>query len=124
MKNEPKGSFRTTSQNEAYTPNRALKQHEQEMLDLIAKHFSDETFTILDIGCADGLFSEAVKRRFTRALITGVDISETLTARARYRRIADCEFTTSDVISYKPDRKFNVIIASGILSAFQDYEQA
>lgn len=123
MKHEPTGSFRTTSQNEAYVANRDLKQHEQEMLDLVAKHFSDEAFTVLDIGCADGMFSEALKRRFTSARITGVDISENLITRANSRSIADCEFTISDVMSYKPDRKFNVIIASGILSAFQDYEQ-
>jgi trans-aconitate methyltransferase len=123
MNNEQTDPTRTTSQTEAYVENRAMKQHELEMLDLIASHFNDRAFTALDIGCADGLFCEALKQRLPDAQILGIDISEELICRANSRSVPDCEFTMSNIEKYEPNKKFNVIIASGILSAFQDYER-
>lgn len=109
------------TQTEIYVPDRALKQHEHEMLVLVAQRFANRDFTVLDIGCADGLFCKALKEQFSAARITGFDLSAELIDHANSHGLADCEFTTGDALSYDTERRFDLLIASGILSVFEDF---
>jgi trans-aconitate methyltransferase len=110
------------TQTEVYVANRSLKQHEEEMLELVAARFVDREFSVLDIGCADGLFCKALKERFPRARVTGFDLSAELISQANSYGLADCEFTIGDASTYETDQRFDLLIASGILSVFEDFE--
>ena len=70
------------TQTDAYAPCRALKEHEKLMLKKI-REFSHEKSTILDIGCADGLFISELAKELPNAIITGIDISSKLIATAK-----------------------------------------
>jgi tRNA (cmo5U34)-methyltransferase len=65
---------------------------------------SDESISILDLGCGEGLLSEALLKRFPRATLTALDGSESMRAAATPRlqrfgdrvRVAACDLTTLD----------------------------
>jgi len=109
------------TQIDAYEPYRALKEHEMLMLKKV-REFSHEKSTILDIGCADGLFISELAKVLPKAIITGIDISSKLIATAKTKEFKNCSFFVEDAEKFKPNNKFDLIIASGILSVFDNFE--
>ena len=110
------------SQIEAYTIARDIKAHEVELLEIIKKDFPDFTGRVLDIGCANGSFIELMARTYQHAEYTGFDIAEKLIDVANKKEIASkAEFIVSDALGFKPENKFDIIVASGVLSIFDDF---
>lgn len=106
----------------AYTENRILKQHEEEMLAHI-KNENESPGKILDIGCADGFFSSHLAKEFPDSEILAFDIDETLIERANEKNEQkNVKYFCGDVLNYEPNTKFDAIIASGVLSIFDDFE--
>ena len=97
------------TQTDAYNPCRALKEHELLMLKK-ARKFSYENSTILDIGCADGLFISEVAKELPKALITGIDISSKLIDIAKAKKCQNCTFLVEDAEKFEPNKKFDLII--------------
>ena len=86
------------TQKEAYQSGRELKEHEAQLLDKIILKFANDTISMLDIGCADGLFCRHLSKALPKSSITG------------------------NAESFIPDQPFDLIVASGILSVFDDFE--
>jgi trans-aconitate methyltransferase len=110
------------TQIEAYLKPRELKEHEKEMLELIKADFPVLRGKILDIGCAAGDFINELDKIYPQAQITGLDINENLIELAR-KKIAreNINFVVSDALTYAPPHRLDVIVASGILSVFDDF---
>jgi len=80
---------------------------------------------LLDIGCASGTFIELLRPRLTTAKFTGIDISAELIGLAAKTFAADtsCSFYVQDGLAHTPKRKYDVIIASGVLSMPEDFAE-
>lgn len=109
------------TQIEAYESNRQLKQHEAEMIDHILDKFGDSSFTVLDIGCADGTFVEAAAQKMKKATFVGIDISQKLIEAAKSKEVKNASFMTQDALKYETELRFEVIVCSGIMSIFDCY---
>jgi len=63
---------------------------------------------MLDVGCGDGLLEETCSRLGLKIL--GIDYSHTAIARARQRRLDNCEFVCADVRGFFTRECFSVIV--------------
>ena len=105
----------------AYFGERGLKHHQKEQISRIAQDWPNSPSTILDVGCANGVMIQALGDLYPNALKHGIDLSPELVAEAKSKLVCGYQFVVADVITYKPDRKFDVIVASGIMSIFEDF---
>ena len=106
-----------------YLEPRDPKEHEKRMLEILREHFPDNPGCVIDIGCARGTFLKMLAGEFPRAQLTGIDISEELINEAKKSMPNNnVELVVSDMIKYSPPKSFDVAIASGILSIFEDFE--
>lgn len=112
------------TQIDAYKNFFKLKQHELEFKKLI-KNFSPKNFSgkILDIGCATGNIINIVKELYPDSRVIGIDINRELLKRARKRVGPQPQLIQTCATKYIPPTKFDLIIASGILSIFDNIEQ-
>ena len=121
----------TDAKNFAYSNyDRSLKNHEKKMLQLIDKHIEKDFIDVLDIGCADGIFLEALSGQKKCGLVDGLDNDSALVQRARERKYntEHSEIYFNDVLDLLKDqnplrdKKYDVIIASGIFAFFENLE--
>ena len=107
-----------------YLGNHHIKQHEKEMIDHLKTEFhSDDEFSVLDIGCATGKLISLIKENFPKAKGHGFDISKELILLAQNRNLNECDFFTADMLTYAPSQNFDLIMASGVLSIFDDFRE-
>ena len=101
---------------------RPLKYHEEDMLRIMHETFDDIQGHILDIGCADALFLEAVGTAYPQVQLEGVDLSEELIERChqRFSGKDNACFSIADAGNLQTDKTYQAIIASGILTCFDD----
>lgn len=100
---------------------RTIKEHEQTCIRLIKDKFDvNSPFSVLDVGCAHGAFLDCFSRDFQNAFGLGIDINPTLLGLARDRQLEKFEFRQVDMFEFPTLGKFDLIIASGILSIFDD----
>lgn len=79
---------------------------------------------MLDIGCAAGAFIELMSTRFPEAHYTGFDVSQELIELAKNKLPEpNHKFIVADALTFFPEVKYEVIIASGVLSIFEDFEE-
>ncbi len=105
----------------AYSKNRPPKFHEIELLKII-KGSSDKTFSkVLDIGCAAGSFISLMSKEYPSCSYTGFDISSKLIEEAKIRlNSINANMYIADALTFEPEKKYDLIIASGVLSIFED----
>jgi 2-polyprenyl-3-methyl-5-hydroxy-6-metoxy-1,4-benzoquinol methylase len=118
--------------NEAYrNQQRDIKEHEKVMLRLIEATASRGPIDVLDVGCADGLFLEAVSNQIACRTVHGIDTDPELVSVARQRPyradrsgvfLEDAWALTGDEPVADLDR-YDVIIASGLLTFFEDQDR-
>ena len=107
-----------------YLENQEIKEHEKEMIEFVKSDFrNDEEFSVLDIGCATGKLISLIKENFPKAKGHGFDISKELILLAQNRKLNECDFVTADMLTYAPSQNFDLIIASGVLSIFDDFRE-
>jgi SAM-dependent methyltransferase len=108
---------------DAYLQARPLKQHEQEMLDLIRADYPTFNGRVLDIGCATGTFMQAMLEFYPDADYTGIELSDALIDAGREKLAGtNIKLLKADAVAYQPDAKYDIMIASGILSVFEDFK--
>tara|TARA_A100000164_G_C21772153_1_gene706796 strand:- start:289 stop:996 length:708 start_codon:yes stop_codon:yes gene_type:complete len=105
----------------AYSEERPPKFHEIALLEIIEKYISKDHFKLLDIGCATGSFLSLISSRYSESEYTGFDISSKLISIAEKRlKNFKANFTVDDALNFKTSTKFDFIVASGVLSIFED----
>lgn len=110
---------------------REIKEHEKEMLRLIHAATHRRPIDVLDVGCADGLFLEAVSRELDCRTVHGLDNDPELVSVARKRpyraeRSAIVIANASALAGHdnlQDLTRYDVIIASGILPFFEDQDR-
>lgn len=74
-----------------------------------------ECSSILDFGCGEAFFWEEIRRRMTvTAEVVGIDLRSEAIEKAKLSH-PDFMFLQQDVLSWEPDRKFDLVIASQVL---------
>jgi len=98
-----------------------LRRDMYERFDWVVRRADDcQGQSICDVGCGSGRFASALAQKGAR--VTGLDFAPTMLKLAKelVRRdgVADrCDFVLSDVLDWKTDRHFDLVIALG----FWDY---
>ena len=94
---------------------------------IIEKNLRNKSnLSLLDVGCAKGEFLYYVSTRFStyEPYICGVDFSRTLTDLARqFRGLQPADFYNDEADHFCINRKFDFIVATGLISFFDDYTQ-
>jgi SAM-dependent methyltransferase len=72
------------------------------------------TFSLLDVACGHGDGLRAVRRRFPRARLVGIDLNPWATQAAREATVpaAGIEFVTGDAFAYAPAERFDFVVCS------------
>ena len=115
------------NQIEAYTdPSRPVKYMEEFLIRKIEPFFTlkscQSQMKVLDIGCGDGLLSKMLAKNNPEHVFEASDISEKLISIAQSRSItANLKYKVNDCRNCEPAYA-DIIIASGVLSIFQDWE--
>jgi trans-aconitate 2-methyltransferase len=111
------------TQIEAYLNTREVKAHDLELLKMIKEDFPSFSGKVLDIGCASGSFIKLMSENYPEAEYTGFDISQELIdiAAKKLRRTVKANLEVSDVLDFTPKTEFDIIVASGVLSIFDDF---
>ena len=113
------------NQIEAYLDlTRELKFQEQFIIDKVSNCLKkkDKNLKIVDLGCGDGLLIRSLSSKFPYHAFQGFDLSNQLIEIAKSRgNKNNLSYAVKDCRSIK-DYKVDVIIASGILSIFDDWE--
>jgi len=105
----------------AYSESRPPKFHEIELLNIIANCKIKKKFKFLDIGCASGSFLSLISSQYPESEYHGFDISPELINLAKHRlENHNVRLTVNDAINFKADQRFDIIVASGVLSIFED----
>ena len=104
----------------AYSENRPPKFHEIELLKIITS-CKLKKLKLLDIGCASGSFLSLIASKYPESEYYGFDISPELIKLAKLKlKNYDVKLTVNDALNFKPDQEFDIIVASGVLSIFED----
>jgi SAM-dependent methyltransferase len=118
---DPRLAAPRNTQIDTYLRPRDLKDHEQRQLELIAERRPDFRGRCLDIGCATGKFLGAMVERWPDAEYVGIDISPELLEAAR-EAVPAATFREGDAVDFAPGEPFDIIVAAGVLSIFDDFE--
>lgn len=65
--------------------------------------------TILDLGCGDGVLNSRMEG-FEYEYFLGVDFSSVSIEKAKAKHFKNAQFIAKDIIAFRPDRNFDVII--------------
>lgn len=101
------------------------KFHELRLLEIIEKKFSPEfNGRVLDIGCASGAFLKLLSEKYFSANLCGFDFSNEMVSLAKERLgdILNVDVVYANALTFEPESKFDLIVASGILGVFEDIE--
>ena len=102
---------------------RNLKYHELEALQLIEKNLhKNEKMHFLDLGCADGLFLEELCKQYPQASLIGVELNKQLStiAQKRLLKMKNVKIVQENVMKFYNKHKFDLIVASGIMTIFEN----
>lgn len=84
----------------------------------------DKKYKLLDLGCSKGEIIYLIKENFKNIEFTGIDKSQALIDKAKNETFIQSErFILDDILSFNLNEKFDIILMSGVLSIFDDYEK-
>ncbi len=111
-----------STQNDAYINRKKLKFHEIKTIKLISKKLKNSK-SFLDIGCANGNFIFNLQKKNNNIKYYGVDISKKLLNIAKTNNTNDnIYFEKANIDYYKPNKKFDIVNASGMLTNYEDFK--
>ncbi|MGI5291437.1 class I SAM-dependent methyltransferase [Nonomuraea polychroma] len=96
----------------------ATDSYEQQKYLATLQHLPPRPYRrIIEVGCAEGVFTHALAAAFPDAEITGVDVSERALARARerVRGNARVRFVRADIVTHRPAERFDLVFCSETL---------
>lgn len=90
---------------------------------LFSQNYIPKHATVLDLGCGPGTNTRLIQEMVPTCSITGVDVSQQMVALAR-QLAPEGDFIVEDIRQFKPDRLFDVVIASFCIVHLTDQETA
>lgn len=91
-------------------------------LDLLARVPLEDARHVVDLGCGAGALFFALRARFPQAKLTGVDVSESMLAKARAMD-PEVELVGDDAASWRPARPVDLIVANAALHWVPDHDR-
>ena len=106
----------TRHENKYRNGNRLHRQTLNRFFDRVSREIAALEFSsILDFGCGEAFFWEEVRRRMTvTAEVVGIDLRTEAIEKAKLSH-PEFIFLQQDVLSWEPNRKFDLVIASQVL---------
>lgn len=104
----------------AYVQNRPLKHHELQTLQWIERERPGFSGRLLDVGCADGRMLQAIAEQYPRASLAGFDYSQELVEQGRRILPSGVSLEIGDAATYTTEERYDVVLASGLISIFDD----
>ncbi|SEG97097.1 Nodulation protein S (NodS) [Nonomuraea solani] len=92
--------------------------YEQRKYRSTLKHLPSRPYRrIIEVGCSEGVFTNALAAAYPEAEIVGVDVSERALMRARARVPDDgrVRFIRADILTHRPERLFDLAFCSETL---------
>ena len=84
----------------------------------------NKKYKLLDLGCSKGEIIYSLKEKFRNIEFTGIDISKELLEKAKKENfLKTVRFIKDDISNFSLNEKFDIVIMSGVLSIFDDYEK-
>jgi len=77
--------------------------------------------SLLDVGCASGTMLSALHNEFPATSLVGLDIAADLIELAKAKVGEFSHLVCDDAVSWLPDTSIDVIVASGVLSIWEDF---
>ena len=113
--------MRKNFQINTYLAQTYLKHHQKDTLAKLVSEYSDAQ-NILDIGCSNGLMLKSLHSLYPEAALIGIEIADDLieAANTNLQDINNSNVVKSLIEEYEPDCKFDIIIASGVLSLYDE----
>lgn len=99
---------------------------ENPILAYIEKNTKDAK-NVLDVGCGTGLIANLLALRNKSLSITGIDFSKSVHYAKEFsdiNNINNVNFKKSDILTYKSQTKFDVLICQGVLHHIPDLDNA
>ena len=89
---------------------------------LSSSELFDETFSLLDVGCANAEFIYHANKVFPSATFTGLDMTKKFIDTAEQLSIPNTSFVVDDLFEYKKlnQDKFDIVTCFGTLPIFKD----
>ena len=92
-----------------------------QIIDYIKKYGSSNP-SILDIGCGEGVLNERIKGLDFEYFL-GLDFSEVSIEKAKNKNLPKAEFVAKDVVTFRPQRNFDVIVFNEAFYYIHDTEK-
>lgn len=89
--------------------------------ELAARIHFPQAANITDLGCGPGNSTAVLCNQYPKARITGIDTSPAMLEKAR-AILPGCQFEESDISSWRPEKKQDVIFANASLQWVSDHE--
>lgn len=82
---------------------------------------SGKNINILDVGCGCGYLTASIAKKFVKAKVEGIDISESAIVCAKSHFYL--KFTQQDVVDFDENKKFDVVVYNMVLHNLRELEQ-
>ncbi len=109
----------------AWQPGQYLKFEDERTRpanDLLAAVPNQNVKTAVDLGCGPGNSTELLVRRFPEAVVSGVDSSGDMIAKAR-ERLPALGFQTADIDRWQPAENVDLLYGNAVMQWLPDHEQ-
>jgi trans-aconitate 2-methyltransferase len=98
------------------------QQRTRPVRDLVAAIPTTEVNVAIDLGCGPGNSTQVLAERFASATIRGIDSSDDMLKEAR-QRLPELSFELADIATWRPDQRFDVILANASLQWVPDHAE-